>query len=85
MNAACDNRGISVVEAAFRWMTKNSALDATAGDGVLIGASSNEQLKQNIKFLEKTILIRTFSMLLIYLGVFRKLSRRLTSEQLEKG
>ena len=53
LNAACDNRGISVVEAAFRWMTKNSALDATAGDGVLIGASSNEQLKQNIKFFGK--------------------------------
>ena len=59
-------------------------LDATAGDGVLIGASSNEQLKQNIKFFGKDNLDQTFSMLLIYLGVFRKLSRRLTSEQLEK-
>jgi aflatoxin B1 aldehyde reductase len=53
LNVACENRGISLVEAAFRWMTNHSALDATAGDGVLIGASSNEQLKQNLKFFGK--------------------------------
>jgi len=53
LNVACENRGISLVEAAFRWMTNHSALDATAGDGVLIGASSSEQLKQNLKFFGK--------------------------------
>ena len=53
LNAACENRGISLVEAAFRWMTDHSELDATAGDGVLIGASSNEQLKQNLTFFGK--------------------------------
>ncbi len=53
LNEACKNSGITIVESAFRWLTEHSQLDGTAGDGVLIGASSNEQLKQNLSFFGK--------------------------------
>lgn len=48
---ACENSGIGMVEAAFRWLTEHSALEASAGDGILIGASSLGQLQQNLNLL----------------------------------
>jgi aflatoxin B1 aldehyde reductase len=43
---ACENVGVSMVEATYRWMLCHSALAAT--DGVLLGASSVSQLEQNL-------------------------------------
>jgi aflatoxin B1 aldehyde reductase len=43
---ACENVGVSMVEATYRWMLRHSALGAT--DGVLLGASSVSQLEQNL-------------------------------------
>jgi len=43
---ACDAEGISMVEATYRWLMRHSALDKN--DGVLLGASSMKQLKQNL-------------------------------------
>jgi aflatoxin B1 aldehyde reductase len=42
----CENEGISMVEATYRWLFVHSALDET--DGVLLGASSLQQLGQNL-------------------------------------
>lgn len=43
---ACDEEGITMVEATYRWLLRHSALDEN--DGVLLGASSVEQLTQNL-------------------------------------
>lgn len=45
---ACEAHDISMVEATYRWMLCHSALQADAGDGLLLGASSLEQLDQNL-------------------------------------
>jgi aflatoxin B1 aldehyde reductase len=37
-----------LAEAAFRWLAHHSCLDPSKGDGILIGASSMEQLEQNL-------------------------------------
>lgn len=46
---ACDKAEISMVEATYKWLLFHSALDANKGDGLLIGASSLEQLNANLK------------------------------------
>ena len=45
---ACDDAGISMVQAAYSWVLKHSALDLENGDGVLLGASTLDQLDANI-------------------------------------
>jgi aflatoxin B1 aldehyde reductase len=37
-----------MIEATYRWMLCHSSLEAAAGDGLLLGASSLEQLDQNL-------------------------------------
>lgn len=44
---ACDEEGITMVEATYRWLLRHSCLGAE--DGLLLGASSLEQLDQNLK------------------------------------
>jgi len=44
---ACDEVGITLVEATYRWMLRHSALGEH--DGVLLGASSLAQLDQNLE------------------------------------
>ncbi|KAK5170181.1 uncharacterized protein LTR77_004766 [Saxophila tyrrhenica] len=46
---------LTLLETAFRWLTHHSALNIKDGgnDGVIIGVSSEEQLKQNMADLEK--------------------------------
>jgi aflatoxin B1 aldehyde reductase len=44
---ACEREGISMVEATYRWMLCHSILKER--DGILLGASSLEQLDQNLK------------------------------------
>jgi aflatoxin B1 aldehyde reductase len=48
LQAECDTVGCSMVSAAFSWLLVHSALDGTKGDGVVLGASSIEQLQQNL-------------------------------------
>jgi aflatoxin B1 aldehyde reductase len=52
LSAACKAEGISLVAAAFRWLAFHSALDANAGDGILLGASRISQLEQNMDAIE---------------------------------
>lgn len=50
---ACEEEGVPMVEAAYRWMAYHSCLDASMGDGILLGASRIEQMTQNMAALEK--------------------------------
>ena len=43
---ACAEANISMVEASYRWLLRHSALNG--GDGLLLGASDMNQLKQNL-------------------------------------
>ncbi|MCJ1467397.1 hypothetical protein MMC07_006021 [Pseudocyphellaria aurata] len=43
-----EQTGISKAALAYRWVTHNSILSAEHGDGIIIGASSLEQLKQTL-------------------------------------
>lgn len=45
---ACDAENIPMVETAYRWLAYHSCLDATKGDGILLGASCLEQMTQNM-------------------------------------
>ena len=47
IQSACDDAGIPMVEAAYRWLLRHSALGSD--DGILIGASSMQQLEENLK------------------------------------
>jgi aflatoxin B1 aldehyde reductase len=46
IQSACDESNVSMVEATYLWLLRYSALQAS--DGILIGASSLEQLEQNL-------------------------------------
>ena len=46
---ACEAEGIPMVEAAYRWLCNHSCLDATKGDGILLGASKITQMEQNME------------------------------------
>ena len=48
IRAACDASNISMVEATYKWLLCHSALSGDLADGILIGASSMEQLGQNL-------------------------------------
>ncbi|CAF1049522.1 unnamed protein product [Adineta steineri] len=44
---------LTLLETAFRWLVHHSKLHAFDGDGIIIGASSIEQLKSNLENLSK--------------------------------
>ena len=50
----CANAGISLVEAAYRWLAFHSSLQVGLGDGVILGVSSLSQLEQNLSALRGT-------------------------------
>lgn len=52
----CSKYGITITEAAYRWIAFHSMLDEKRGDGIIIGASSKEQLKENISYLKNGFL-----------------------------
>jgi aflatoxin B1 aldehyde reductase len=52
----CQEEGILLVEAAFRWLVHHSFLDRDKGDGIVLGASRQEQMEQNIEFIKKNAL-----------------------------
>lgn len=47
--------GLTLLEVAFRWLVHHSALNIKDGgnDGIIIGVSSQEQLEQNLRDLQK--------------------------------
>ncbi|KAH8918495.1 Aldo/keto reductase [Atractiella rhizophila] len=59
VNAAVDTllstlpAGLTGPEVALRWLAYHSALDAEKGDGIIIGASSEEQAKKNLDWFAK--------------------------------
>ncbi|KAG5999603.1 hypothetical protein E4U54_001759 [Claviceps lovelessii] len=51
---AVEKHGLTMIETALRWMVHHSKLNVLNGhDGILIGVSSVEQLKENLDHLEK--------------------------------
>lgn len=53
---ACQADGIHMAEAAYRWLCNHSCLDASKGDGILLGASRLSQMEQNMDAAKKGIL-----------------------------
>ena len=53
---ACDAEHIPMVEAAYRWLCNHSKLDASKGDGILLGASKIAQMDQNLEAVKKGVL-----------------------------
>ena len=50
---ACEAEGIPMVESAYRWLCNHSMLDASKGDGILLGASKITQMEQNMEAAKK--------------------------------
>lgn len=50
---ACEEEGIVMVEAAYRWLVNHSMMKAELNDGILLGASRQEQLEQNLTAAKK--------------------------------
>ena len=55
MEPVVEKHGLTLLETAFRWLMHHSALNIKDGgnDGIIIGISSQQQLEQNLKDLEK--------------------------------
>jgi len=51
ISSACESAGLAMVPATYAWLLRNSALQS--GDGLLIGASSMDQLEQNLEACKK--------------------------------
>jgi aflatoxin B1 aldehyde reductase len=49
--------GISMPAAALIWLMKHSALNGVMGDGIILGVSKLEHLKENLEYLEKPSLM----------------------------
>jgi aflatoxin B1 aldehyde reductase len=49
----CIGYNIKPVEAAFRWLANHSLLDSKRSDGIILGASSINQLEQNLISIEQ--------------------------------
>jgi aryl-alcohol dehydrogenase-like predicted oxidoreductase len=45
---ACEAEGVTMANAAIRWTLHHSLLKGSAGDGIIIGASSTKQLSDNL-------------------------------------
>lgn len=44
--------GVSKADLSYRWVAYNSAIDGAKGDGILLGASNAEQLRDTLRGLE---------------------------------
>ena len=53
LKEACEARGITLVEAVFRWMLYHSMLRGDRGDAVILGASKLTHLTQNLEAADK--------------------------------
>lgn len=56
IKSVSEKHDINITEAAYRWLAYHSMLNPERGDGIIIGASSNEQLSQNISYVNKGVL-----------------------------
>ncbi|KAI5474926.1 aldo-keto reductase [Pseudohyphozyma bogoriensis] len=52
IEAVAKKHGLSLAEIALRWARFDSALDASLGDNLIIGASSYKHLEENLRVLE---------------------------------
>ena len=50
---ACEKEGIAMVEAAYRWLVNHSCMNTELNDGILLGASRQEQMEQNLAAAKK--------------------------------
>ena len=50
---ACEAEGVPMVEAAYRWLVNHSCMKSEWNDGILLGASKQEQLLQNLEAAKK--------------------------------
>ncbi|KAI1134762.1 Aldo/keto reductase [Hypoxylon sp. FL0543] len=50
---AAEARGLNPLEVAMRWLVHHSKLQLTKGDGIVIGFSNLQQLRDNLDYLEK--------------------------------
>jgi len=46
---ACEPKGITTAEASYRWLAHHSMLRENRGDGIIIGASKADHLRQNLQ------------------------------------
>lgn len=53
---ACEKEGIMMVEAAYRWLVNHSSMKSDMNDGILLGASRQEQMEQNLAAANKGFL-----------------------------
>ena len=56
IESVCEKHEINITEAAYRWLAYHSMLNPRRGDGIIIGASSSEQLVQNISYVNRGVL-----------------------------
>ena len=52
LKPVCEANGVSLPQAALRWLQHHSALDSKNGDAIIIGASSVNHIDANLKDLE---------------------------------
>ena len=50
---ACEKENVVMVEAAYRWLVNHSCMRAGQNDGILLGASRQEQMEQNLAAAKK--------------------------------
>lgn len=50
---ACEAEGVPMAEAAYRWLVNHSRMVSDKNDGILLGASKQEQLLQNLEAAKK--------------------------------
>lgn len=50
---ACKAAGITLANAALRWLSQHSYLTRGEGDGIILGASNVEQLEHNLKIMKQ--------------------------------
>jgi len=53
LRPVAEKHNLTLLEIALRWMIHHSQLDYKAGDGVIIGCSSIQQLESNLTDFEK--------------------------------
>lgn len=53
IRGACEAEGIPMAEAAYRWLANHSCMSPDRNDGILLGASRQEQLRQNLEAADK--------------------------------
>ena len=53
LREACGKQGLTTVEAAYRWLAYHSMLREGRGDGIILGASKPEHLRQNLETVKK--------------------------------